>query len=155
MNIIKRDGSEVVFEKQKIAVAITKANSSVVPSARLTEEQIANIADDVESAAAHMNRALSVEEIQAIKHAKADPIIAVENGQIIWEIVVEGQSHAPAIGKHYAADELFCTIITQWGELLPVATGLGGRVVEICAKQGDHVNRGEIIAYLQRDELFK
>ena len=64
MNIIKRDGSEVVFEKQKIALAITKANSSVFPRARLNEEQIANIADDVESAAAHMNRALSVEEIQ-------------------------------------------------------------------------------------------
>jgi pyruvate carboxylase subunit B len=97
---------------------------------------------------------ISIEEIKAIKHAKADPIVATEKGQIIWEIVVEGESSAPAIGRHYAADELFCTIITPWGELHPVATGLGGRVVEICAKQGDHVNRGEIIAYLQRDELF-
>ena len=86
--------------------------------------------------------------------AKADPIIAAEKGQIIWEVAVEGVSHAPAIGRHYTADELFCTIITPWGELQPVATGLGGRLVEVCAKQGDHVERGEVIAYLQRDELF-
>ena len=100
------------------------------------------------------SKGVSIEEIRAIKHAKADPILAVEKGQILWEVVVEGVSHAPAIGRHYAADELFCTIITPWGELHPVATGLGGRVVEVCAKQGDHVERGEIIAYLQRDELF-
>ena len=60
----------------------------------------------------------------------------------------------PAIGSHVNADEIFCTIITPWGQLQPVATGLGGRVVEICAKQGDRVNRGEVIAYVQRDELF-
>ena len=100
------------------------------------------------------SKGVTIEEINAIKHAKADPIIAVEKGQILWEVVVEGVSHAPAIGRHYAADELFCTIITPWGEFHPVATGLGGRVVEVCANQGDHVERGEIIAYLQRDELF-
>jgi pyruvate carboxylase subunit B len=100
------------------------------------------------------SKGVSIEEIKAIKHAKADPIIAPEKGQIIWEVVVDGVSQAPAIGRRYAADELFCTIITPWGELQPVATGLGGRVVEICAKQGDHINRGEVIAYLQRDELF-
>ena len=100
------------------------------------------------------NHGVSIEDIKAIKHAKADPIIATEKGQIVWEIVVEGESLAPAIGRHYAPDELFCTIITPWGELHPIATGLGGRVIEICAKQGDHVNRGDIIAYLQRDGLF-
>ena len=111
---------------------------------------------DIEKAkdSAMASKGVSIEEIKAIKHAKADPIIAAEKGQLLWEVVVEGVSHAPAIGRHYAADELFCTIITPWGELQPVATGLGGRVVEVCAKQGDHVERGEIIAYLQRDELF-
>ena len=100
------------------------------------------------------SKGVSIEEIKAIKHAKADPVVAAEKGQILWEVMVEGESLAPAIGKHYAADELFHTIITPWRELQPVAAGLGGRVIEICAKQGDHVNRGEIIAYLQRDELF-
>ena len=64
MKIIKRNGAEVLFDPQKIIVAITKANESVVPSARMTPIQIKRIAEDVESAALNMNRALSVEEIQ-------------------------------------------------------------------------------------------
>lgn len=64
MKIIKRNGSEVVFDASKIVVAITKANESVVPSARMTEAQIKSIAEDVEMAALHMNRSLNVEEIQ-------------------------------------------------------------------------------------------
>ena len=97
---------------------------------------------------------VSAEEILAIKHAKADPIVAPVKGQLLWEVSTEGESLPPAIGKKFAANEEFCTIITSWGELQPVATGLGGRVVEVCAKQGAHVNRGDIIAYVQRDELF-
>ena len=64
MKIIKRNGSEVTFDPQKIIVAVTKANESVVPSARMTEIQIKRIAEDVEAAALHMNRSLNVEEIQ-------------------------------------------------------------------------------------------
>ena len=64
MKIIKRSGSEVEFDREKIAVAVTKANESVVPSHRLTPIQIKRIAEDVESAAANMQRSLSVEEIQ-------------------------------------------------------------------------------------------
>ena len=64
MKIIKRNGSEVVFDANKIIVAVTKANESVVPSARMTDIQIKRIAEDVEMAALHMNRSLNVEEIQ-------------------------------------------------------------------------------------------
>ena len=64
MNIIKRDGSEEIFDVQKILVAITKANQSVIPSKRLTEEQLKAIASDVQEAAVNMHRALSVEEVQ-------------------------------------------------------------------------------------------
>ena len=64
MKIIKRSGAEVVFDAEKIIIAVTKANDSVVPSARMTPIQIKRIAEDVESAAMNMNRSLSVEEIQ-------------------------------------------------------------------------------------------
>ena len=64
MKIIKRSGAEVAFDFQKIVTAVTKANNSVVPSERMTEIQIKRIAEDVESAAANMNRSLGVEEIQ-------------------------------------------------------------------------------------------
>ena len=64
MKIIKRSGAEVVFDPSKIVIAVTKANESVVPSERMSEIQIKRIAEDVEAAAANMNRSLSVEEIQ-------------------------------------------------------------------------------------------
>ena len=64
MKIIKRNGADVVFDPSKIIVAVTKANESVVPSARMTDIQIKRIAEDVEMAALHMNRSLNVEEIQ-------------------------------------------------------------------------------------------
>ena len=64
MKIIKRNGSEVVFDANKIILAVQKANESVVPSARMTDIQIKRIAEDVEMAALHMNRSLNVEEIQ-------------------------------------------------------------------------------------------
>ena len=64
MKIIKRSGAEVTFDPKKIIVAVTKANQCVVPSHRMTEIQIKRIAEDVESAAANINRSLSVEEIQ-------------------------------------------------------------------------------------------
>jgi pyruvate carboxylase subunit B len=97
---------------------------------------------------------ISVEEIKAIKHAKAEPIAAPEKGQLIWEVSYDGASIPPAIGRHYDADQEFCTIITPWGELRPISTGMGGRVIEICAQQGQQVRRGDIIAYIQRDGLF-
>jgi pyruvate carboxylase subunit B len=97
---------------------------------------------------------ISIEEIKAIKHAKAEPIAAPEKGQLIWEVSYDGASMPPAIGKHYDADEEFCTIITPWGELQSISTGMGGRVVEICAQQGQQVRRGDIIAYIQREGLF-
>ena len=97
---------------------------------------------------------ISIEDIKAIKHAKAEPIAAPEKGQLIWEVSYDGASIPPAIGKHYDADEEFCTIITPWGELQSISTGMGGRVVEICAQQGQQVRRGDIIAYIQRDGLF-
>lgn len=98
---------------------------------------------------------ISIEEIKAIKHAKAEAIAAPEKGQLVWEVSYDGASQAPAIGKHYDADQEFCTIITPWGELQSISTGLGGRVVEICAQQGQQVRRGDIIAYIQRDGLFE
>ena len=64
MKIIKRSGAEVDFNPEKIVIAISKANDSVVPSERMAPIQIKRIAEDVESAAANINRSLSVEEIQ-------------------------------------------------------------------------------------------
>ena len=64
MKIIKRNGSEAVFDITKIIVAITKANNADEHSRELSQEQIVTIASNVEESCLKMGRAPSVEEIQ-------------------------------------------------------------------------------------------
>jgi len=64
MNVIKRNGTEVVFDIEKIVAAISKANASVDEKARMTPLQLQRIAEFVELSCLKMNRAPSVEEIQ-------------------------------------------------------------------------------------------
>ena len=64
MKIIKRNGSESVFDISKIIAAINKANNTVNEGARLNQEQIVGIAATIEEECVRMNRAPSVEEIQ-------------------------------------------------------------------------------------------
>ena len=66
MKIIKRSGQEVTFDAEKIYNAIGKANAATTGARELTPGQIRTIADTIESMAAQMNRALSVEEIQEL-----------------------------------------------------------------------------------------
>ncbi len=64
MKIIKRSGSEVNFNSEKITAAITKANSEVPFKERLSKEQIADITATVENICIDSNRSMGVEEIQ-------------------------------------------------------------------------------------------
>ena len=64
MTIIKRNGTEVVFEAEKIANAVTKANNSVSESCRMTAAQIQEITEAVTKTCEAMSHAPSVEEIQ-------------------------------------------------------------------------------------------
>ena len=64
MKIIKRNGAEVPFDITKIITAVTKASDSVGGKARLSREQITDIAAAVTDQCQALNRAISVEEIQ-------------------------------------------------------------------------------------------
>ena len=64
MKLIKRNGAEVVFNKDKIAQAVAKANAAVEEEDRITEENIADIAKNVEKLCKRMHRSVGVEEVQ-------------------------------------------------------------------------------------------
>ena len=64
MKIIKRNGAEVPFDITKIITAVTKASDSVGGQDRLTREQITQISAAVTEKCQHLNRAVSVEEVQ-------------------------------------------------------------------------------------------
>ena len=64
MKIIKRSGSEVPYDIEKIVAAVKKANESVIETERMTEKQIEVIADNMLIQCSKIPRSLSVEEIQ-------------------------------------------------------------------------------------------
>jgi anaerobic ribonucleoside-triphosphate reductase len=64
MKIIKRNGAEMPFDITKIITAVTKASDSVGGKARLSREQITDIAAAVTDQCQALNRAVSVEEVQ-------------------------------------------------------------------------------------------
>ena len=64
MNIIKRNGSEAVFEKAKILAAVGKANASVQEKDRIPDVLAERVAERVTAQCAGLGRAPSVEEVQ-------------------------------------------------------------------------------------------
>ena len=64
MNVIKRNGSEVVFDLNKIKIAISKANASMEDTDKIDEETINQICNKVLTKCKKYTRAISVEEIQ-------------------------------------------------------------------------------------------
>ena len=64
MKIIKRNGQEAIFDRAKIECAVGKANEEMDDFAKISHEEIAALAADVEKECNHMGRSVSVEEIQ-------------------------------------------------------------------------------------------
>ena len=102
---------------------------------------------------AQLGAKMTPEEASAFKHAKADAVVAPVKGQVFWEFQGDGEA-APAvepyIGKEYEPGSVFCYILTSWGEFVPVPADLGGKLVEINAKQGSKVSKGAVVAYIER-----
>ncbi len=113
------------------------------------------LADLQKAKDAKLGDKVSIEEATAFKHAKADAIVSPVKGQVFWEFQGDGEAVPavePFIGKEYKEGEKFCYILAPWGEFVEIPAALGGKLVEINAKQGSKINKGDVIAYIQRDE---
>ncbi len=112
------------------------------------------LADLQKAKDAKLGSKVSAEELAAFKHAKADALVAPVKGQLFWEFNGDGEcapTVEPYIGKEYKEGEVFCYIVATWGEIVTVPAALGGKLVEINAKQGSKVNKGDVVAYIERE----
>lgn len=113
------------------------------------------LADLQKAKDAKLGSKVSKEELTAFKHAKADAIVAPVKGQVLWEFNGEGEcapSVEPYIGKEYQEGDVFCYIQAPWGEFVEIPAALGGKLVEVNAKQGSKLNKGDIIGYIEREQ---
>ena len=112
------------------------------------------LADLQKAKDAKLGSTLTPAQLAEFKHAKADAIVAPVAGQIFWEFQGEGECQPavePFIGKEYKEGDAFCYILAPWGEFETVPAALGGKLVEINAKQGSKIRKGDVIAYIERN----
>lgn len=113
------------------------------------------LADLQKAKDARLGSQLTPEQLAALKHAKADAIVAPLGGHLYYEF--GGASECapclePFIGQHYKEGDTFCYIQAKWGEIVPVPSDLGGKLVEVTARQGANVRRGDILGWIERDK---
>jgi len=97
---------------------------------------------------------ISQEEIDALKHAKADAVKSPLAGQLIWSFGGEGVPAAciePFIGQKYKEGDTFCYLQTKWGEIVEIPAALGGKLVDISVKPGQQIRQGDTIAWIERE----
>lgn len=112
------------------------------------------LADLQKAKDARLGSSLTPEQLTALKHAKADAIVAPLAGQLYFEFGGSDECTPclePFVGQKYKEGDTFCYIQAKWGEIVPVPSDLGGKLVEVTAKQGAHVRRGDILGWIERD----
>jgi len=110
-------------------------------------------ADLVKAKEASLSHGFSEEDVKKLKRAKAMPIQAPASGTLIWQIDVIDESKAPEIGHAYKDGDTFCYVnstVYNYTERVPAS--FSGKIIEICAKQGAQVKKGDVLAYVERGE---
>lgn len=84
----------------------------------------------------------------AAAHPSALPVQAAVKGQVLWQLDVEDDSKAPAVGTAVEAGKPVGYIQTYYGmeEIIPAVSG---RFVAVTARQGDNVVKNEILAFIE------
>ena len=82
------------------------------------------------------------------KFPDAVPVQAPVKGQLMWQVDVDDASVAPVVGTEVKSGEPMSFVQTYYG-FEDVVPAVSGRIVAVCAKQGDMVSKGEILAFVQ------
>ena len=107
LKIIKRDGSEVVFDKTKIYNAVQKANSEVTCNFRLSDEEIHAIADTIEHNLRNFNHSVDVEHIQ---DSVEDLLMKSRSPQVARKYITYRYTHNVIRNKNEIDDKVLCLL---------------------------------------------
>jgi len=82
------------------------------------------------------------------KYPKAVPVQSPVKGQLMWQLDVEDSSSAPVAGTAVTSGEPVGYVQTYYGieEIVPA---VNGRIVAVLGKQGEKVEKGEIVAFVE------
>ena len=84
----------------------------------------------------------------ANEYPGAKPVHAPCKGELIWQYDVDDVSTAPFVGDTIEENAILCYIQTFYG-IETVRAGFGGKIVAIYKKQGEKVQKGEIMAFIK------
>ena len=82
------------------------------------------------------------------KYPNAKPIQSPVKGKVLWQYDVADVSTAPNIGTEFKQDKPICYVEAYFGPM-EVPAPITGRIVAITAKQGDNVEKGEILGFIE------
>lgn len=82
------------------------------------------------------------------KFPNAKPIQSPVKGKVLWQYDVADVSTAPNIGTEFKQDKPVCYVEAYFGPM-EVPAPITGRIVAITAKQGDAVEKGEILGFIE------
>lgn len=77
----------------------------------------------------------------------AKPITATVSGTVVWELAVDEPSMNPPVGTIYKEGDTICFVSAYFGNE-EVKSLYQGRLEKVIAKQGDKVNKGDVIAFI-------
>ena len=82
------------------------------------------------------------------KFPNAKPVQSPVKGKVLWQYDVADVSTAPNIGTEFKQDKPVCYVEAYFGPM-EVPAPITGRIVAITAKQGDTVEKGEILGFIE------
>ena len=133
MNIIKRDGTEVEFDKNKIVIAIQKANQEVMPAHQLPSETIEEISKKIEEKLQEATHIYGVEDIQNL----VELMIIEQNAGYVAQKYITYRYQRALIRKANTTDNSILSLIEQTNEAI----------------KEENANKNAIINSTQRDYM--
>lgn len=128
MKIIKRNGEEVLFDLNKIVTAIKKANKEVPMAEQLSDEQIQQIAQNIENQCEAENHQMNVESIQDLVE---DEIMKASAFTIAKKYITYRYQHALMRKSNSTDDQIMSLIECQNEEVKQENSNKNSTVVSV------------------------